>query len=57
MEQGKLTLEQEFEIRSVEAIAKTLTQSQAQYALVDLYRQMVIKDTLYKGFLLQQLGV
>jgi Phycobilisome degradation protein nblA len=57
MEAFDLTTEQEFNIAAFSQQVKSLSKEDAQAYLVDLYRQMVIKETIYKGFLFQQLGV
>jgi hypothetical protein len=53
----QLSLEQQFNMRAFSEQVKDLSREQAQDFLVDLYRQMMIKETMYKGFLMQQLGV
>jgi acyl-CoA-binding protein len=53
----ELSLEQQFNVRAFSEQVKGLSKEQAQEFLVDLYRQMMIKETMYKGFLMQQLGV
>lgn len=57
MEPIKLTIEQEFNIRAFSEQVKSLTKEQSQEFLVELYRQMMVKETYYKSFLMQQLGV
>jgi acyl-CoA-binding protein len=53
----ELSLEQKFNVRAFSEQVKGLSREQAQEFLVDLYQQMIVKETLYKGFLLQQLGI
>jgi len=53
----KLSTEQEFNVRAFEVQVKGLSQEQSHKMLVDLYRTMIVKETIYKGFLVQQLGV
>jgi Phycobilisome degradation protein nblA len=53
----ELSLEQQFNVCAFSEQVKGLSREQAQDFLVDLYRQMMIKETMYKGFLMQQLGV
>jgi Phycobilisome degradation protein nblA len=53
----ELSLEQQFNIRSFSEQVKNLSKEQAQDFLVDLYRQMLCKEAMYKEFLLQHLGV
>lgn len=57
MEPIQLTMEQEFNIRAFSEQVKSLSKEQAQDFLVDFYRQMMVKETYYKGFLMQQLGI
>jgi UDP-galactopyranose mutase len=52
-----LTLEQEFGIRSFADQVQNLSQEQAQQYLIDLYRQMIVKETFYKEFLAKQWGI
>jgi Phycobilisome degradation protein nblA len=53
----ELSLEQQFNVRAFSEQVKDLSREQAQDFLVDLYQQMVIKETMYRGFLVQQLGI
>jgi hypothetical protein len=53
----ELSLEQQFNVCAFSEQVKGLSHEQAQEFLVDLYRQMIVKETLYKGFLKQQLGL
>ncbi len=46
--QNKLTLEQEFSLRKIATQAKALSRQQAQELIVELQRQMMMKDNLYK---------
>lgn len=43
-----LTLEQQFNLRKVADRTKALSQQQAQKLVVELQRQIMIKDNLYK---------
>jgi hypothetical protein len=52
----ELSLEQQFNIRAFSEQVKSLDREQAQEFLVDLYRQMVVKERMYQSFLKQQLG-
>ena len=52
----ELSLEQQFSLRAFSEKVKDLTQEQAQAFLVDLYRQMIVKETMYQKFLKQSLG-
>jgi hypothetical protein len=53
----ELIIEQEFNIIAFGEQVKALSREQAQQMLVELYRSMMVKETMYKGFLVQQLGV
>ncbi|HEY9824360.1 MAG TPA: NblA/ycf18 family protein [Stenomitos sp.] len=53
----ELSLEQQFNVRAFAEQVKDLTQEQAQSFLVDMYRQMVVKEALYKSLLKQQMGI
>lgn len=53
----ELSLEQQFNVRAFSEQVKGLSKEQAQEFLVDLYQQMVVKETMYRGFLVQQLGI
>ena len=53
----ELTIEQEFDLRSFEEKVKTLTEEQTKALLVDCYRLMIEKDSLYKHLLATQWGL
>jgi Phycobilisome degradation protein nblA len=53
----QLSMEQEFSIRSFSDQVQSLSQEEAQDFLVKLYRQMVMKETMYKHFLAQEWGI
>jgi hypothetical protein len=53
----ELSMEQEFSIRSFEDQVQHLSQEEARDFLVKLYRQMVMKETMYKHFLAQEWGI
>lgn len=53
----ELSLEQQFSVRAFAEQVKDLSREQAQDFLVDLYRQMMVKEKMYQGFLKQQLGL
>ena len=53
----ELPLEKQFSIRSFEATVRKMNLEQAQEFLVELYEQMLIKETLYQQFLKQQWGI
>jgi hypothetical protein len=52
----ELSLEQQFSLRAFSEQVKDLSQEQAQSFLVDMYRQMIIKEKMYQNFLRQGLG-
>jgi Phycobilisome degradation protein nblA len=52
----ELSLEQQFSLRAFSEQVKDLSQEQAQAFLVDLYRQMIVKETMYQHFLKHRLG-
>jgi hypothetical protein len=43
-----LTLEQQFKLQVLKEEVKNLTQQQAQEYLIELFRQMMLKDNLVK---------
>jgi hypothetical protein len=53
----ELSMEQEFSIRSFSDQVQGLSREEAQDFLVKLYRQMVMKETMYKHFLSQEWGI
>ena len=52
-----LSIEQEFEIAKVAAMAKKLTKRELEINLADLYRTMITKEAMYKKFLLEGAGI
>ncbi|NEQ32601.1 MAG: NblA-related protein [Leptolyngbya sp. SIO4C5] len=56
-ESNKLSLEQEFSLRSFENQVQRMSREQAQQFLVKLYEQMMMRETLYKSFLKQEWGI
>jgi hypothetical protein len=52
----ELSLEQQFSLRAFSEQVKDLSQEQAQSFLVDMYKQMIIKEKMYQNFLRQGLG-
>ncbi|MEM9400592.1 MAG: NblA/ycf18 family protein [Verrucomicrobiota bacterium] len=48
---GKLTLEQEFQLNLLKTQVKSLTLDQAQDYVVEVMRQMMVKDNLVKHLL------
>jgi hypothetical protein len=57
MKPFELSAEQEFNIKAFEVQARGLSKDQAHDALVECYRSIVMKEMLYKSFLMRQLGV
>ena len=53
----ELPLEKQFSIRSFETTVRKMNLQQAQDFLVELYEQMLIKETMYQQFLKQQWGI
>lgn len=50
----ELSFEQQFSIRSFETQVEKMSHKQAQYFLVKLYKQMVMRQAMYKHLLKQQ---
>ena len=53
----KLSWEQEFNLRSFADQVQYMSREQAQEFLVNLYRQMIMKETMYKQFLKHEWGL
>jgi len=53
----ELSLEQEFNIRSFSDQVDRMSREQAQEFLVNLYRQMMLKEEMYKHFLKHEWGL
>lgn len=53
----ELSLEQEFNLRSFEDQVQYMSREQAQDFLVNLYRQMMVKETMYKQFIKHEWGI
>ena len=53
----KLSLEQEFSLRSFADQVRTLSPEQAQDLSLELYRQMMLKDNLYEELLKDYWGM
>jgi Phycobilisome degradation protein nblA len=53
----ELTLEQQANLRIFEMRCKGLSQPQVVNVAVNTYRQMLIKETYYKSFLVNSLGL
>jgi hypothetical protein len=48
---ANLSLEQQFKLQVLKEEIKTLTQEQAQEYLIEVFRQMMVKDNLVKNLL------
>lgn len=53
----ELSLEQEFNLRSFADQVQYMSHEQAQDFLVNLYRQMMVKETMYKEFIKHEWGL
>lgn len=53
----ELSLEQQFSIRSFEDQVQQMSREQAQNFLVELYKQMMMRETMYKHFLKYEWGL
>ena len=53
----KLSLEQQFSIRSFATQVQQMSHEQAQEFLVKLYEQMVVRETTYQELLKHQWGI
>lgn len=53
----ELTLEQQFSLRSFETQVERMSREQAQHFLIQLYEQMMLRETMYKHFLKHQWGI
>ena len=51
---AKLSLEQEFQLKKFAAQVQHLSRQQAQELLIELHRQMMIKEKMYQHFLLHE---
>jgi hypothetical protein len=54
---AKLSLEQQFNLRSFETQVAQMSLEQAQDFLVHLYEQMLVKDSIYRHLLKHQWGL
>ena len=50
----KLSLEQEFHLKSFADQVQRMSRQQAQESLIMLYRQMMIRETMYQHFLMHE---
>lgn len=53
----KLSLEQQFSIRSFQTQVEKMSLEQAQCCLIELYGQMMIRENMYRAFLKHQWGL
>jgi hypothetical protein len=53
----ELTTEQEFALKAFQMQASSLSLEQAQNLLVELYRQILVRETIYKDLLKKDLLV
>lgn len=53
----ELTLEQKFRLQSFKSQVSRMSHEQAQQFLVELYEQMMVRETMYKHFLKHQWGI
>jgi len=53
----KLSLEQQFSLKSFESQVNKMSREQAQQFLVKLYEQMMMRETMYKHFLKHEWGI
>ena len=56
-ESMRLSLEQQFNLRSFETQVQKMSREQAQEFLVKLYEQMMMRETMYKHFLKHEWGL
>jgi len=53
----ELALEKQFSVRSFETQVRQMNLQQAQECLVELYEQMLVRETLYQNFLKHNWGL
>ncbi len=53
----KLSLEQQFSIRSFQTKVEKMSQEQAQNLLIELYKQMIVRENMYNALLKHQWGL
>ena len=54
---AELSLEQQFNLRFFESQVQKMSREQAQDFLVELYQQMMVRETLYKKFIKHEWGI
>jgi hypothetical protein len=57
MNPPNLTLEQQFSVRMFQSQTQGLTQEQALELLLELYTQMILKESIYQNLLKKQWGI
>ena len=50
-----LSLEEELQLRKFSDLVQRMSREQAQEFLIELYRQMMFKDKIYRRFIKQEL--
>lgn len=55
--QPKLSLEQQFNLRSFETQVSKMSREQAQQFLVKMYEQMMMREKMYQQFLKHEWGI
>jgi hypothetical protein len=53
----QLSLEQQFSLRTISSKVQALSRQEAQELVVELQRQMMIKDNLYKQLIKHEWGI
>jgi hypothetical protein len=53
----ELSLEQQFNLASFKTQVTQMSREQAQDFLVELYQQMIVRETMYRHFLKHQWGL
>lgn len=56
-DQNSLTIEQQFNLRKIADQTKVLSQEQAQELIVELQRQIMIKDNIYQKLIQHEWGL
>lgn len=54
---NSLTLEQQFDLRKVADRTKSLSPQQAHELIIELQRQLMIKDNIYKQIIKHEWGI
>lgn len=57
MEPPQLTLEQQFTLKRFSDEVPKLTKEQSQEMLIEVYRQMMVKETMYRQILKGEWGI